>query len=524
MNDRLHGRAAQHVREPGLAEAAGAEDRDDAGRDHGRAQPADVVAASEQGGRLVVHAVAHRAVQREQLVVQPLQFGSGIGAEPVAQARPVGLEAVQGRCGSADCRQAAQQVGEQRLVVRLVADRLLEGRQRLAVHAGAARCLSEQPARPAEVAGGVPTYVCKRAVRVGVDQAAAQFQRRAGVVGRRGRVGPQRRLRGRGLRPHHERVDLVRRNPEPVAVLGARHGVRTAAGPRAGHEHLERLRRVGRRLVGPDVLDQPVGAHRSAACERGEQGLGTLADDGLAVPAHPVEQGQDDRHSVSVGRQEDDFGRSRLHQYIHRVTTRAHAASEVDQVTGVDERTDVSERRRFLIAVAVFAVAFAVIGMLFGEDIALELQNTPTTELGWRFFGWLVSAPPLAVTLVTWHERRRLRQKQRRDRGLLLAAWIGLSMFILPSRTASVDSQFGTGALVGEPLSSGWAWGALAAIIGAAFTGLVLLVLRRTVDVPTKDQWDLTARFLERAWLVLLVVSLGFALYGGRTGVFHGGS
>jgi hypothetical protein len=87
-----------------------------------------------------------------------------------------------------------------------------------------------------------------------------------------------------------------------------------------------------------------------------------------------------------------------------------------------------------------------------------------------------------------------------------------------------VDSQFGTGALVGDPLSSGWAWGALAAIIGLVFTALVLLVLHRTVDEPTPQQRELTVRFLERAWLVLLVVSLGFALYGGRTGVFQGGS
>jgi uncharacterized protein involved in exopolysaccharide biosynthesis len=49
-------------------------------------------------------------------------------------------------------------------------------------------------------------------------------------------------------------------------------------------------------------------------------------------------------------------------------------------------------------------------------------------------------------------------------------------------------------------------------------------VLHRSVDVPSREQRDLTARFLERAWLVLLVVSLGFALYGARTGVFHGGS
>jgi hypothetical protein len=198
--------------------------------------------------------------------------------------------------------------------------------------------------------------------------------------------------------------------------------------------------------------------------------------------------------------------------------------SEVSQVTTAPERTDASERRQFVLAVVAFAVLFTAIGRIYGEDIALQLQKTPTTALGWRFVGWLVSAPPAVLTMITWHERRRLRAEQRRTRGLLLAGWIGLSMFILPARTTSIDSQFGTGALVGDPLSFGWAWGALAALVGLAFTGLVLLVLHRSVEVPSREQRDLTARFLERAWLVLLVVSLGFALYGARTGVFHGGS
>ena len=200
------------------------------------------------------------------------------------------------------------------------------------------------------------------------------------------------------------------------------------------------------------------------------------------------------------------------------------ARSEAGHGTRVSARTDSLERRRFVLAVVGFAVLFAAIGRLFGEDVALELQKTPTTALGWRLIGWLVAAPPAVLTMITWHERRRLRPEQRRVRGLGLAAGIGLRMFILPARITSIDSQFGTGALVGDPLSAGWAWGAVGAVIGLAFTGLVLLVLYRTVDEPTREQSDLTVRFLERAWLVLLIVSLGFALYGARTGVFHGGS
>jgi hypothetical protein len=204
--------------------------------------------------------------------------------------------------------------------------------------------------------------------------------------------------------------------------------------------------------------------------------------------------------------------------------------TDTREVGEVDDRDtpatpdDRAEIRRFALAAVGFAVLFATLGRLFGEDVATALQNTPTTTLGWRFIGWLVAAPPAVLTMVTWHERRRLRAQQRRARSYALALWAGLSMFILPARTAGVHSQFGTGALVGDPLSEGWAWGALAAVIGLVFTGLVLLVLHRSVEVPTRAQRDLTVRFLERAWLVLLVVSLGFALYGARTDVFNGGS
>jgi hypothetical protein len=97
-------------------------------------------------------------------------------------------------------------------------------------------------------------------------------------------------------------------------------------------------------------------------------------------------------------------------------------------------------------------------------------------------------------------------------------------MLVLPARTTGTADQFGTGALVGDPLSVGWTWGALAAIAGVVFTGIVLLVLHRSVGRPSADQLDLTIRFLERAWVVLLLVSLGFALYGDRAGVFHGGT
>ena len=197
---------------------------------------------------------------------------------------------------------------------------------------------------------------------------------------------------------------------------------------------------------------------------------------------------------------------------------------EVTSVTDEGARGDAAGRRRFVLAVVAFAVFFTALGRIYGEDIALELQKTPTTTLGWRLVGWLVAGPPLLFTMAVWHERRRLTSQQWRDRSLMLAAWIGSNMFVLPARTTSVDDQFGTGALVGDPLTAGWTWGAAAAFAGLVFGGLVLLVLRRSVAQPTADQRDLTIRFLERAWVLLLLVSLGFALYGDRAGVFRGGT
>ena len=183
------------------------------------------------------------------------------------------------------------------------------------------------------------------------------------------------------------------------------------------------------------------------------------------------------------------------------------------------------DRRRFVLAVTVSCLFFLAVGRLWGEDIGLKLQQTPTTTNGWLFIGWLIGGPPYLITGLAWYERRRLRPRQRRNLTYLLALWIGLSMFVLPARLDGSGTQFGTAALVGDPLSIGWAWGALANMLGFGFTGLVLMVLTRSVrGRPTRQQRDLTMRFVERAWMVLLVVSLGFALYGRGTGVFHSGT
>jgi hypothetical protein len=184
-------------------------------------------------------------------------------------------------------------------------------------------------------------------------------------------------------------------------------------------------------------------------------------------------------------------------------------------------RTQMSDGRRFVLSIVGFCVLFLAAGRFIGEDVALQLQKTPTTRDGYLFFGWLVGGPPFLLAILLWNARARLAPTLLRNRMLAVSAWIGLGMFILPAKLDSVDQQFGTGALVGDPLSGGWAWAMLANLIAFTFAGLVLLVLHKSVPQgPNQVQRELTVTFLERAWLVVLVAGLGFALYGGATGLF----
>ena len=180
-----------------------------------------------------------------------------------------------------------------------------------------------------------------------------------------------------------------------------------------------------------------------------------------------------------------------------------------------------SDGRRFALSIVGFCVLFLAVGRFLGEDLALQLQKTPTTREGYQFFGWLVGGPPFLLSILLWNGRARLARSEVRNRTVALSAWIGLGMIILPAKLDSVNEQFGTAALVGDPLSLGWAWAMLANLVAFLFAGLVLLVLHKSVpNGPNQVQRDLTVTFLERAWLVALVAGLGFALYGGATGLF----
>ena len=90
VDPRLRRLAGQDVRDPGLAEPAGPEDRGQPpGADEGP-QPGQVGVAAQQLVGVEAHAAADRLVGRQQLAVDPLERGIGVDPQPVGQVAAVG--------------------------------------------------------------------------------------------------------------------------------------------------------------------------------------------------------------------------------------------------------------------------------------------------------------------------------------------------------------------------------------------------------------------------------------------------
>ncbi len=178
--------------------------------------------------------------------------------------------------------------------------------------------------------------------------------------------------------------------------------------------------------------------------------------------------------------------------------------------------------RRFLLMCVGLAVVVTALGRVYGEDLAVWAQGTPTTERGWLFIGWLIGGPPYLLAYVTWNEYGRIRPGRRVERLWIIAAWIALSMLLVPAWILGDEEQFGAGRIASEPVMAGWQWAMLAHLVAAAFAGVLALVRRGTT--VTERQQRLTRRFVERAWAVLLLIALGMALYSGPTGLFRSGA
>ena len=304
VHDRLGGVAREDVGEARLAEAARPDDRHHARVGQQRAQAGDVAVAAAQRARVVADAAADGAVERQQVAMRPAEALAGVGADPLEQVLPVGLVALERRPGPAHDGLAAQQVGEQRLVVGARGVRGLQRGQRLGVRAGAAGGLREDHAGGREIAGRRAADLGQRVGLVLARRAQPVLQPQ-GVAGQRGGALGVVVQRGDGVA--HERgepdaVDLGRVDPEPVADGVAHDRAGAERGPRARDQHLQALRPVHRRLVAPDEVDQPLAAYRPPAGgrQRRQQRLRTLPRDGGSPPAHVTEKGQGDGHGASL--------------------------------------------------------------------------------------------------------------------------------------------------------------------------------------------------------------------------------
>ena len=282
--------ARQHLGDPGLADAPRAEHGGQPAAGHRRADPRQVVLATEQLVAVEAHPGPHRVVGGQQLLVEPLQVGVGVDAEPVGEPAAIRLVALEsgGRAGHGGL--GAQERRQQRGIPRSLLVRLLQERQGLG---RATR--GDQRAGPAAHEDG------PERLHVG-DQVRPRAGR--GVHGRRRQVeGLGRQLHRRrvtaaegALRPdpqpvQQQQVDVLGREPEPVAAVAADDDVGAALGADPRDQHLQGLHRVGGDRVGPHLLDQAgVGEARGVPGQGDQQRRDPLTGNPAPPPAHLAEQ------------------------------------------------------------------------------------------------------------------------------------------------------------------------------------------------------------------------------------------
>ena len=129
--------------------------------------------------------------------------------------------------------------------------------------------MSPAAARRTLVSGSAPSRAARAARRPAPARRGPAWRALGVVVQRGGGVAHE--------RGEPDAVDLGRVDAEPVAVASRTIASGAERGSRARDQHLQALRRVDRRLVAPDQVDQPLGAHgrppaaasaASSACER----------------------------------------------------------------------------------------------------------------------------------------------------------------------------------------------------------------------------------------------------------------
>ena len=304
VHPRLGRLAGEHVRDPGLADAAGPDDRGQPAAADRRPQPRQVGLATEQLLGVVPDPGADRLVGRQQLAVQPLQRVGRVHAEPVAQAGAVVLVARQRHRHPRDDRLRAQQRLEHLGVVggrpRAPGAGARAPRARVRCGPGRARAAAARPvavrrARARTSASGPSASSSSTAVSSSASRASLRRLRRD-------RRRPARGAARCSSRPSSSASTSSWPDAEPVAVAVPDQHVGPALRAHPRDQHLQRLGRVGRPLVAPDHVDQRrVGHPGRRQRERGQQGSRPLPRERSALPAHVVEEAQGRSHGASLG-------------------------------------------------------------------------------------------------------------------------------------------------------------------------------------------------------------------------------
>ena len=303
----LLGSPAHHLREAGLAQAAGADDRSDPGGAQQARHRGEVVVAADQRVGFVRHAVPdHRRAALQQLLLQGLQCWAGVGAKLLPQRAAVRLVPGQRLRRPRRRRLAAQQLHQHLLVPRTLAGQVgkRRGCLRTAAQPGqrqrAGTC--QRPVRRCPLGpqrrhrvvqpgvGAVRGPVPQRQARHGLGE-CGQVVAGAGEPGGRRRAAEDRRG-----------VDLLVGQRQAVAGGCAGDHVGAELGPGAGDDDLQRLGRVLGLLVRPEPVHQPGGAAAGAQVTGKQRQEATQpgAGDLTAAVGHPRQQGQLNGHPTRV--------------------------------------------------------------------------------------------------------------------------------------------------------------------------------------------------------------------------------
>jgi hypothetical protein len=177
--------------------------------------------------------------------------------------------------------------------------------------------------------------------------------------------------------------------------------------------------------------------------------------------------------------------------------------------------------RRFLIHVVVTATVAGLLARRYGEQVVGFVDGLPATASGWQLMGWLVGGPPLLLAAMAWNDRAKFDADQRRLRAMAYGIWFGLGGFLVPALAGDAAATFGGAVRTGNQLAFGWACASVANAAAIAFAIGIGVLRRQAAPDGEPPESELAVRFVESAWVVLLLGGLMFAVYGADLGFVY---